>query len=151
MLLRLYATVAIVEIQLFISALKRNISSTAQNARRLMMTRKERKKAKKARQQKASQQVATSKRINALAREMAKIISTMKPPYHDKRGDTFLDGIEGGCVPFAGKWGELVYCKDCWYNQPPKVPSTRPDVFWAGCHKRGTWKWKLVGDELVKP
>ena len=108
------------------------------------MTRKERKKAKKARQQKASQQVATSKRINALAREMAKIISTMKPPYHDKRGDTFIYNGRTGCFPFGGVWGSLAYCDECFYNRPPKVPSTRPDVTWVGCQKRTNIKWRLT-------
>ena len=111
-------------------------------------TRKQRKQDRK----KLRKQSETSSEINKLAWYLARKMSKMTPPYHDKQGDTFIDeNFKGGCVVFGGKWGELAYCDDCCHNQPPKVPSTRPDVAWVGCHKRGSWKWRLVDGKLVEP
>ena len=103
-------------------------------------TRKQRKQDRK----RLRKQSETSSEINKLAWYLARKMSKMTPPYHDKQGDTFIYEGRFGCFPFGSRWYELVYCDECFHNKPPDKPSTRPDVKWVGCMKSGNAKWRLT-------
>jgi hypothetical protein len=71
--------------------------------------------------------------LDALALSIATLISSMKPPHHDKRGDTFWDG-QKGCFNF-GTWDGLSYCSECFYKN---------------CCRKTSIDWVFVGGEFEK-